>query len=264
MNKKVLITGASGGIGYEMAKVFAEKSYDLIMVARRREIMDALADEVKKKFGVNAHIMVQDLAHEGSGLKLYQEINKMDLKPDIVINNAGLADYGKFVERGWEKVRDMIMVNIMALTEITRMFAGDMVKRGYGKILNVASTAAFQPGPLMAVYFASKAYVLSFSEAISNELKGTGVTVTALCPGPTQTGFEERAEMHSSRMFRLIKPVKSEKVARYAYSALMTGKVVAIQGLLNKFSAMINRFIPRSIIRFFMRKISDPVKYKSI
>ncbi len=260
MNKTVLITGASGGIGCEMARVFAEKGYNLVMVARRRETMDALAEEVNKKYGINAHVLVQDLAIEGSGKRLYEEVSRMNIKPDIVINNAGFADYGKFVERNWEKVRDMIMVNVMALTEITRMFAGDMVQRGSGKILNVASTAAFQPGPLMAVYFASKAYVLSFSEAISNELKGTGVSVTALCPGPTQTGFVDRAEMNSSRMFRVIKPVESDKVARYAYYALMKGKVVAIPGLLNKLSAMINRFMPRSFIRFFMRKISDPAQ----
>ncbi len=259
MSKTILLTGASGGIGYAMARVFAEKGYNLVLVARRKEPMEMLADEVNKKYGIETSIVIQDLAQEGAGKKLYEAIDHMGIHPDILINNAGFADYGKFVERGWEKVRDMIMVNILALTEITRMFAADMVRRGSGKILNVASTAAFQPGPLMAVYFASKAYVLSFSEAISNELKGTGVTVTALCPGPTQSGFVERAEMSSSKMFRVIKPVSSEKVARYAYHALMAGKVVAIPGLLNKMSAMSSRFFPRSIVRYFMRKISDPV-----
>ncbi|MCA9929933.1 MAG: SDR family oxidoreductase, partial [Anaerolineales bacterium] len=194
-----LITGASGGIGYELARKIAQQGHNLVVVARSESKLMKLAQDFNKQFGVNVTVMVKDLAQSAAPDEIYNELQANEIDVDILVNNAGFASYGLFHELDRQKELNMMQVNMVALTHLTHLFLPGMVERGYGRILNIASTAAFQPGPLMAVYYATKAYVLSFSEAIANELDGTGVTVTALCPGPTESGFQARAAMEDSK-----------------------------------------------------------------
>ncbi|MCA9922498.1 MAG: SDR family oxidoreductase, partial [Anaerolineales bacterium] len=195
-----LITGASGGIGYELARKIAQQGHNLVVVARSESKLMKLAQDFNKQFGVNVTVMVKDLAQSAAPDEIYNELQANEIDVDILVNNAGFASYGLFHELDRQKELNMMQVNMVALTHLTHLFLPGMVERGYGRILNIASTAAFQPGPLMAVYYATKAYVLSFSEAIANELDGTGVTVTALCPGPTESGFQARAAMEDSKL----------------------------------------------------------------
>jgi len=202
-NKTALITGASGGIGLELAKLFARDRFNLVLVARSRDKLDQLAAELSRKYDMKTLVIAKDLSDHNAPQEVYDEVVKAGIDVDILVNNAGYTMLGKFVELGVQEQMQMAQVNIMTLTHLTRLFLPGMVERGYGNVLNVASTAAFQPGPLMAVYYASKAYVLSFSEAIGNELRGTGVTVTVLCPGPTRTGFQSRGGVEGARLLRL-------------------------------------------------------------
>ena len=186
--KRVLITGASGGIGLELAWLFAAKQYDLVLVARSAPKLDQIAAEMRTKFDVAAQVCTQDLSLPGSAQDVFAHVGSCD----VLVNNAGFGTYGKFAELDLEEERRELQLNIVTLTELTKLFLPGMIARKWGRVLNVASTAAFQPGPLMAVYFASKAYVLSFSEAIASEVQGTGVSVTCLAPGATQTGVCRR------------------------------------------------------------------------
>lgn len=257
MGKTILITGASSGIGYELAKIVAQKDFNLVMVARSKDKLEKLAGELQSLYQTETKVIAMDLSEQGAGSLLYEQLKKEKITIDILVNNAGFADFGFFVERDWEKELRMINLNITTLTELTKLFARDMVKRGEGKILNVASTAAFQPGPLMAVYYATKSYVLHFSEALSNELKGSGVSVMALCPGPTSSGFQKTAEMEHSKLMKMLPFVSSEKVARYAYRSLMRNKIVAIPGLINKLGVFSMRLIPRKMAAGVIRKMSN-------
>ena len=259
MNEKktILITGASSGIGYELAKTAAKEGFNLVVAARSKDKLENLAGELQSLHQTETKVIAMDLAEPGSGTRLYDQLKTENVIIDILVNNAGFADFGFFIERDWEKERRMINLNITTLTELTKLFARDMVKRGEGKILNVASTAAFQPGPLMAVYYATKSYVLHFSEALSNELKGTGVTIMTLCPGATISGFQETAEMKHSRLMKIMPFVSSEKVARYAFRVLMKNKTVAIPGLFNKMGVFSIRLIPRKMATNMIRKMSD-------
>ena len=200
-----LVTGASSGIGEELAKLAAADGCNLVLVARRQERLDALARDLSVAHGVSARVITADLANRAAPRRIAEELTKGRLTIDILVNNAGLGIYGPFWERELGKELEVVQVNVVALTELTGLLLPGMISRKRGRILNVASTAAFQPGPWMAVYYATKAYVLSFSEAIAEELKGTGVTVTALCPGPTITEFQGAAGVRhraSSRRFR--------------------------------------------------------------
>lgn len=174
-----------------------------------------------------------------------------------MINNAGFGEFGCFIETSWEKEAAMIDLNIKTLTHLTKLFVKDMVSRGSGRIMNVASTAAFQPGPLMAIYYATKHYVLAFSEAISNELKGTGVTVTALCPGITQSEFQDTAGMNESMLFKRMKIATSKEVAEYGYKQMLAGKTVAVHGLMNRAMALLVRFAPRELVASVVRKLQE-------
>ncbi len=175
INETVLITGASGGIGYELAKQFAMNKYNLLLVARSKDKLEKLKDELEKKYMVKVNVIVKDLAKKNAATELFNQIQKENTNIDILVNNAGVGAYGKFYNIDWQRQEEMIQLNITALTELTRLFLPGMIERKNGKILNVASTAGFQPGPLMAVYYASKAFVLSFTEAIANELSGTNI-----------------------------------------------------------------------------------------
>lgn len=256
----VLITGASGGIGYELAKVFAREGYNLVLVARSEQKLAETAADLGGKHQVTVKVIVKDLAGPMAPDEIYAELRRESIAIDILVNNAGFATYGPFVELDLAKELEMLQLNVVALTHMTKLFLTDMLARRAGKILNVASTAAFQPGPLMAVYYASKAYVLSFSEAIANELRGTGVMVTALCPGPTQSGFQARARMEDSRLLTS-GVMDAETVAWAGYRGLMAGKTVIIPGLRNRLLALAPRFTPRRMTTEIVRRAQERVQH---
>jgi uncharacterized protein len=247
MNKTVLITGASSGIGLEFASLFAKDGYHLVLNARNETKLKEIAEQLKADYDATVTIAAKDLSLPDSAEELTSELLAAGIEVDVLINNAGFAAYGSFDETSWKEEKDMIQVNIMALTALTKHLLPGMIKRNSGKILNVASTAAFQPGPLMAVYYATKAYVLSFSEAINYELRNTNVSVTALCPGATATNFEKRASLESSRLFQS-GAMDAQEVALNGYNALMREKSLTIPGFKNKALANLVRFLPRKSI----------------
>jgi len=260
MSKTALITGASNGIGLELAKIHASKGDNLVLVARNKSKLDELKSELEKQFKISVHTIGKDLSLANSAQEVYDETKKNALQIDYLINNAGFGDFGMFYETDWNKELQMINLNITTLTQFTKLYLQDMVKRGNGKIMNVASCAAFQPGPTMAVYYATKAYVLSFSEAINNELSDKGITVTALCPGATESGFQAAAAMEESALVKNKKLPTSKAVAEYGYKAMMKGKAVAIHGFMNYILANSVRFTPRSLVVKMTRKIQDKAK----
>ncbi len=255
-SKTALITGASGGIGYDLAQEFAGHGYNVVLVARSKEKLEQLAQALVTKYGVEALVLAQDLGAPGAPQAIFNQMEKDGVTIDALINNAGFASYGFFHELDQQKELDMIQLNVMALVHLTRLFLPDMVQRKHGQILNVASTAAFQPGPLMAVYYASKAFVLSFSEAIANELEGTGVTVTALCPGPTASGFQARAAMQDSKLVQS-GLMDAETVAKAGYQGLVSGQTIVIPGLFNKIGALAPRFTPRKLVARLVRTMQE-------
>lgn len=252
-----LITGASSGIGFEFAKIAAEKKEDLILVARSAQTLEKLASELRSQFNIEVHVLPADLADPSSPQKIFDEINKRGLVVDTLVNNAGFGDHGIFAKADWTRQQEMIQLNVLALTHLTHLFLPKMIANQRGKVLNVASTAAFQPGPLMAVYYATKAFVLSFSEALAEELKDTGVTVTALCPGPTTSGFQKTANMGDIPLFNAMSPPSSREVAEYGFRSLKSGKVVAVHGTLNKMLVQSLRIAPRNLIPKIVRKLQD-------
>ncbi|MFZ4613558.1 MAG: SDR family NAD(P)-dependent oxidoreductase [Bacteroidia bacterium] len=255
-----LITGASNGIGLELAKIHASKGGNLVLVARNKSKLDELKKELENQYKVSVYIIGKDLSVFNSAQEVYDETNKQNIKIDYLINNAGFGDFGMFVDSDWNKELQMINLNITALTQFTKLYLQEMVKHRSGKIMNVASTAAFQPGPIMAVYFATKAYVLSFSEAVNNEVSDKGVTVTTLCPGATESGFQAAAAMEESNLVKGRKLPTSKEVAEYGYAAMLKGKTVAIYGLMNWILANSVRFTPRSLVVKITRKIQGKAK----
>jgi uncharacterized protein len=253
-----LITGASSGIGLELARIFAANKHDVVLVARSEGKLRELARECEAS-GVRAHVVPADLATPDGARSIVEAVARLGLEIDTLVNNAGFGVYGRFVDTPLATELASIQVNVVALTELTKRCLPGMVARRRGRILNVASTAGFLPGPLMAVYYATKAYVVSFSEAIANELEGTGVTVTVLCPGPTATGFQAVAHLETSRMVSLLRKATSRSVAEAGYEAVMSGKVLCIPGVPNKVSALLApRLFPRAIIRKVVRAIQEP------
>jgi uncharacterized protein len=241
-----LITGASSGIGLDLARLMAP-DFDLIVTARNLHQLEKIGRELESMHGNHVHVVAGDLARPEAPQQIFSEIERRGLAVDILINNAGYGASGVFAESSLQNELGMIQVNIAALTALTKLVLPGMIRRRRGKIMNVASTAGFQPGPLMAVYYASKAYVIMFSEAIAHELKGAGITVTCLCPGATATRFAQRAEMEKSRLFRL-GAMRSIDVAKAGYKGMMRGKTMVIPGLLNKAVAMSVRFSPRKLV----------------
>ena len=248
MNKTALITGASGGIGMELARIHASKGDNLVLVARSKDKLDALKSELEKQFGISVYNIGKDLTKNDAAKAIFDELSVQKIRVDYLINNAGFGDFGLFADSNWEKQSEMINLNVLALTYLTRLFLPDMIKNKFGKILNIASTAAFQPGATMSVYFATKAFVLSFSEAIANELKGSGVTVTVLCPGATESGFQAAADLKNSNIFKGNQIASSKQVAEFGYNMMMKGKIVVIHGFMNKLLAFSVRLAPRNII----------------
>jgi uncharacterized protein len=255
-NQTVLITGASGGIGYELAKLFARDHHNLVLVARSADKLAQVAKELQTQ-GVTVKTIALDLAEPPAPRFLFDQLQREGIAIDILINNAGLGAFGEFAQMPEEEIHGQIDLNITALTALTRLFLPFMVQRRSGKIMNVASTAGFQPGPLMAVYYATKAYVISFTEAIANELRHSGVTVTCFCPGATNTGFAKRAGNEQSRVFKQFGAMSAERVALDGYRALMEGRTLAISGMQNWLVAQSTRFAPRKMVTALSRWVSE-------
>jgi uncharacterized protein len=252
-----LITGASLGIGLEFARTFAAAKSDLVLVARNQEKLQTIAIELQTTYGIVVKVITADLSDMKEVQKVYDTCKSENIKIDYLVNNAGFGDFGFFIESDWDKQAQMIDLNIKSLTKMCRLFIPDMVARKTGKILNVASTAAFQPGPTMAVYYATKSYVLFFSEAIYNELQGTGVHVTCLCPGATESGFQAAAAMQESNLVKGKKLPTAKEVAVFGYSSMMKNKMTVIHGLMNTIMATSIRFTPRKVALWVVRKIQD-------
>jgi hypothetical protein len=252
-----LITGASAGIGRELARVHAARGGNCVLVARRGDALRALKHELETEHHVRAHVIEADLAHTDAAERIVEELHREDIAIDILINNAAFGSYGPFHTADIDRNTDMIAVNITALVQLTRLVLPQMVMRGRGRILNIASTAAFLPGPTMSVYYASKAFVLHFSEAIADDLRNTGVTVTALCPGPTESEFADVANVRKSAAFQRLPVPSSRDVAEYGYRAMVRGKRVAIHGVFNALTARMVAFVPRGLVLRVVRMIQQ-------
>ena len=258
VTKTALITGASSGIGRDLSTVFAREGYDLVITARREERLQEIKNELENKFNNRVDVYACDLSENDAPKKLYQFITGLPIRIDTLVNNAGIGDYGFFCESDWEKNAAMLNLNITSLTHLTHLFLPELMSHEKSYIMNVASTAAFQPGPLMSVYYASKHYVLAFSEAITNEVKDKGVVVSALCPGPTSSEFQNVSNMEKSKLFDMFPVASSAEVAEFGYRSLMKEKPVAIYGILNKIGAKTTPLLPKklvtSAVRFIMEK----------
>jgi len=255
-----LITGASGGIGEALARIFAARSYDLVLAARSGEKLNTLAAELSEQFKIRATSAPVDLSAPTGSEQLLASLQAKAVAVDVLVNNAGFGTFGAFADADLREQLAQIQVNVVALTHLTRELLPGMVRRGQGKILNVASTAAFQPGPLMAVYYATKAYVLSFSEALWNELEGSGVTVTCLCPGPTRTDFMARARMgNPSVLAKSRTMMDADEVARRGFEGLLKGRRLVIPGLLNKVLAHSTRLGSRGLNARVVRRIMKTI-----
>lgn len=251
----VLITGASSGIGRELARIFSSHHYNVILVARDRVALESLAIEIHRQTLVTTQVEVCDLSDRGQLEELIDRLRRDNQVVDVLVNNAGYGVEGPFSETDWETERSMIDVNVLALVRLTKAFLPQMISRNSGKILQMGSTAAFQPGPFYSLYFASKAFVLSFSDAIAAELKGTGVTLTTVCPGPTHSGFEKRLGVNPTLFSNGIPIANAPAIAQFAFEALMAGKRVAIPGTTNRILKWIAAISPRSLVLFVMVKI---------
>lgn len=243
-----LITGASSGIGTELARLLAAGGHDLLLVARRAERLEQLAGELRAAHGIDATVLVRDLALPMAGEQLWDEVKRTGRSVDVLVNSAGMATTGAFTAADARATETMMQLNMVALTMLTRCALPDMLERRHGRILNVASLAGFQAGgPGMAVYFATKSYVLSFTRALARELRGSGVTVTALCPGPTHTEMEDLSGIGRLRLFRWVPPMDARSVAAAGLRALHTGRVIEVPGFLNKLLAIGGELPPRRI-----------------
>src|SRR5215204_2868204 len=251
-----LVTGASGGIGEELARLFAADGHDLVLVARSRDKLARLAEELEGKHGVGARVVASDLARPEAPRELFDELQGAGVAVDALVNNAGFGSYGLFAETDLQSELELLQVNVVALTHLSKLFMPGMIARRRGYVMQVASTAAFQPGPLMAVYYASKAYVLSLSEALSNECAGTGVVVFVNGPGPTETGFVAAAGMGDSKLFdRAVMDART--VAAEGYRGLLAGKTLVIPGFRNNLLARTVGFFPRNLVTKVVRGIQE-------
>lgn len=256
-NQTVLLTGASVGIGYELARLFARDHHELVLVARNEEKLQQAAAEMERLGAPRVHILPVDLSDREGAERIARMIQEKNLQIDVLVNNAGFGEHGAFATTRWQKEEAMVQVNITSLLHLTKIFLPGMIARGHGRIVNLASTAAFQPGPFMAVYYATKAFVLSFSEALAEECKGTGVSVTAICPGPTTSGFQMRANIQETALVNsgLMRFMDAASVARQGYRAIKAGRRVVITGGLNRLGAWSGRHLPRPLILATIRQL---------
>lgn len=246
MTKYTLITGATSGIGLELSHLAAGDKNNLILVARNKSELNRLKELLTSQYDIDVHIIAKDLKDNNSAEEIYNEVNNLGIKVDTLINNAGVGSFGNFDKISKEVDLDMITINIYSLTCLIKLFLPQMLEADGGRILNVASTAAFIPGPFMAVYYASKAYVLSLSEALASELKNSNVTVSVLCPGPTKTNFQSRAKMKKSDFVKF-GVMEAKTVAKIGYDGMNMGKTIIIPGMLNKLLITFMRLVPRAI-----------------
>lgn len=258
--RTALITGASSGIGYELAVLFARDGFDLVLVARSVPKLETLARELSSAHGTRALVLPADLSRPEAPEEIVRRLADAGVTVDILVNNAGVGLAGPFAETDPAAELAMLQLNVGALVSLTKLLVPRMIERGRGRILNVASTAAFVPGPYMAGYYASKAYILSFSDALAHELRGTGVTVTTLAPGPTRTGFATAAKMQTSRLFRVANVMRAADVARAGYRGLMAGKRLVVPGFFNKLLVAGARFVPRSVTAEMAGRLNKPRK----
>lgn len=255
MSKRVLITGASSGIGLNFAEIYAEKGYDLILIARREERLNTLAEKLEKKYKIRVKIIPKDLSNSGTAEEIFNQLIEEKLDIDVLVNNAGTQVYGNFMDTDLDKEMKMIQLNVNTLVCLTKLAVDQMKEKGKGRILNIASIGAFMPVPLNSIYCASKAFVLNFSEGISKDLEGSGITVTTICPGPTKSEFAKKAQMTNTRLFSRM--MDSRRVAMAGYQGLMRGKRVVVPGFYNKLMAMSYRFTPRSLLLNIGKYIMD-------
>lgn len=257
--KAALITGASNGIGLELAHVMAKEKHNLVLVARSIDKLNELAEELIQTHGIKVKTYKADLSKTEEIENLYKQTQNDVIEVSYLINNAGFGEYGKFIENDWEKLNTMMQLNMVSLVHLTNLYSKNMVSSKFGKIMNVASTAAFQPMPYFAVYAATKSFVLNFSEAIASELKDHGITVTALCPGLTETGFVDAANMKDTKFLDKVKSAMAtaEEVAEYGYESMMKGKTVAVHGMVNSLMAQSSRFLPRDLMTTIAKKVQE-------
>lgn len=258
MRKRVLITGASEGIGKELAKVFALHGYDLVIVARNNEKLDALKEEIVSLNGVDVQIICADLSDPSNPEKLYRAMSHLQI--DVLINNAGVGSFGEFYKSDIEKEEKLIMLNVVSLVKLTHLYITDMARRNDGCIINIGSTASFQPGPLMANYYASKAYVLSFTEAVAEEMKNTNVKVIAYCPAPTRTGFLTKANVARGKALAGKGLKTPREVAEDIYNSMSQKKAVKVSSKRFKAALFLERLVPRSITNKFVYNMQSKRK----
>ena len=250
-----LITGASSGIGLELAELFAADGSDLVLVARREDRLKELADRLESEHGVKVHVLPKDLSEPKAPDEIFAQLKKEKIQVDVLVNNAGFGVKGIIPEIDLDQQLDMVQVNVKALTHLTRLFLPGMIERGYGGVLNVGSLAAFQPGPNLAVYFATKAYVLSYTEALAEEISNPDIKISCLAPGPVRTEFGEKSDLEDSLLFK-VSLMDSEPVVRAGYEGFRKGKVIVIPGLKQQIVPFLNRFTPRSMVRKIAKKLN--------
>lgn len=255
MPETTLITGASGGIGMELARVFAREGHDLFITARREDRLNNLKIELETNYKIEVHVLAVDLSEREAPQALFKYAEKNNLTVNILVNNAGVGDYGLFHQANWKRQETMIDLNMKSLAYLTHLFLPKMIGLDSAYIMNVASNAAFQPGPTMSIYYATKHFVLAFSEAIADELRYSGVSVTALCPGPTKSEFRKRAGMNDSFLYKHFPVPDSREVAEYGYKSMMKGKRIAVHGMVNKFFSVVVRLLPRRLVTTAVRTI---------
>lgn len=258
-NKTALITGASSGIGKALCEEFAKDGYQLVLAARSIEKMQVIGADLKKRYGVQVTVIGADLESASGAVQLHADIKQSGITLNALVNNAGYGTFGEFKDTELSATLGMMQLNMNSVVILTKLFLPDLMATK-GKLLNVASTAAFQPGPFMAVYYATKSFVLYFSEGLACELEGSGVTVTALCPGPTASGFQDKAVMNESALVKNKKLPSAESVAASGYKAMQRGKRVHITGVMNNLLAQSIRVTPRNWVTALLKQITRPVK----
>ena len=253
MEKFSIVTGGASGLGFEFVKLLLIDKYNVVVIDNDKKELNNIKSKINFKHNKKIILMHKDLSNPDSSIEIFKELKNKNI--EVLINNAGFGLFGKFKDTNWKIERNMIMVHVMCTTEMTKLFLNNMIENKKGRILNMASLAAFQPGPLMSIYYATKAFILHFSESIANELKGSGVSVTVLCPGQTRTNFQKKVSSREKKInFNFS---TAEEVAKYGYDAMMNGKTIAIPGIINKILSTIHRFIPRSLATKLMRKIQE-------
>ena len=251
-----LITGATSGIGLELALNFARDQINLILISRHIDQLEKVKERILKDYDIEVVVIAKDLTHDGAPLEIYNEVKQKDLNVDYLINNAGFGTFGRFKDIDVDTEKDLVKLNVMSLLEMNKRFVPDMVERQFGYIMNVASMASFLPGPITANYYASKAYVLSLSEAMYEELKEEGIKVSALCPGPVRTNFQETAKMKQSENLKSFM-LEAKKVADVGYLGLWRGKAVVVPGTLQKALPVLVKLMPRCLVRKISMRSQD-------